>query len=134
MWTLKDNGTDINWTDSRRYCQALRTGGFSNWRMPSLNELESVFDGHVTRTAAQPGASLPAMHVYQPDNGTAPLDYHIAGEILLTTPYIWATDGDLSRGHPYHKFLRFKEGKWDSSPPEESGLHRTLCVRQGDWR
>jgi hypothetical protein len=129
MWTLNDNGADISWNETRRYCQTLRIGGFSNWRVPSLGELESVFDRGATRTASKISANLREMHVFQPDNGRAPLDYHIAGGILLTTPYIWAMEMDFSRGHPYRKFFRFKEGQWDSSPPDENGLHRALCVR-----
>jgi hypothetical protein len=43
-WTIKDNGRDVNAGQAQDYCSALRIGGFSDWRLPSIEELEGLFD------------------------------------------------------------------------------------------
>ena len=43
MWVSKDNGVPINWPDSKKYCENLTVGGFSDWRMPTLAELATLY-------------------------------------------------------------------------------------------
>jgi hypothetical protein len=43
-WTVKDNGTDLNFTQAKDYCSNLRLGGFSDWRLPSIDELEAFYE------------------------------------------------------------------------------------------
>lgn len=40
MWTATDNGEDISWVDAKSYCENYRGGGYKDWRMPTLDELE----------------------------------------------------------------------------------------------
>lgn len=44
IWASKDNGTSVNMNGARDYCTKLRTGGFSDWRLPTIDELEGIFD------------------------------------------------------------------------------------------
>ncbi len=44
MWAAKDNGSPINWSNAHSYCQNYSGGGYSDWRMPTLAELTSLFD------------------------------------------------------------------------------------------
>ena len=44
MWTKVDNGQDIVWNEAMRACEDLRLGGFSDWRLPSIEELEMLHD------------------------------------------------------------------------------------------
>ena len=44
MWAAKDNGEPINWKDAYTYCQNYSGGGYTNWRMPTLAELSSLYD------------------------------------------------------------------------------------------
>lgn len=41
MWAGKDNGMDITWTKAVKYCRDLRVAGYTDWRLPSLGELEA---------------------------------------------------------------------------------------------
>jgi ankyrin repeat protein len=43
-WPKKDEGSSVNWQDAANYCQGLRLGGFSDWRMPNIDELTTIFD------------------------------------------------------------------------------------------
>jgi hypothetical protein len=44
MWTRADNGEDVDWYGARKYCTELRLGDYSNWRMPTIAELEKLYD------------------------------------------------------------------------------------------
>ncbi|MGD8284746.1 MAG: DUF1566 domain-containing protein [Desulfobacterales bacterium] len=44
MWAAKDNESPINWKDARSYCQNYNGGGHTDWRMPTLAELASLYD------------------------------------------------------------------------------------------
>ena len=42
-WAVKDNGMPITPAEGRSYCDALKTGGLQ-WRLPTIDEVESIFD------------------------------------------------------------------------------------------
>lgn len=44
MWAAKDNGSNIDWWDARRYCENYRGGGYNDWRLPTLGEIEALHD------------------------------------------------------------------------------------------
>ncbi len=44
MWAAKDNGEDIGWKDAKKYCENFKGGGYTDWRLPSLDELEGLYD------------------------------------------------------------------------------------------
>ena len=52
MWASKDNGSAINWNDARAYCRTYSGGGYSDWRLPTQNELAGLYDAeesnHIT--------------------------------------------------------------------------------------
>ncbi len=52
MWAAKDNGEDINWRDAKKYCESYRGGGYTDWRMPTLDELEGLYDENSTYTVS----------------------------------------------------------------------------------
>jgi TPR repeat protein len=43
-WTRKDNTQDISWNDAKGYCSSLKLGGIGDWRLPTIEELNSVYD------------------------------------------------------------------------------------------
>lgn len=43
-WTECDNGYDINYYDALDYIDLLDIGGWDDWRLPTINELEGLFD------------------------------------------------------------------------------------------
>jgi hypothetical protein len=48
MWTKKDSYADLgkclDWNDSTDYVSKLGTGGFKDWRMPSVSELKTIYE------------------------------------------------------------------------------------------
>lgn len=48
MWTKKDSHADLSkcldWNDSVSYVRWLRTGGYEDWRLPTVSELKEIFE------------------------------------------------------------------------------------------
>jgi hypothetical protein len=44
MWAAKDNGSHINWADAKSYCENYRAAGYTDWRMPTQDELAGLYD------------------------------------------------------------------------------------------
>jgi hypothetical protein len=42
-WTRKEENLGLNWNAAADYCEKLRLGGYSDWRLPTIDEL-SAFD------------------------------------------------------------------------------------------
>ena len=43
-WAVKDNGMPISPSEGRSYCDGLKTGGIMDWRLPTADEVETVYD------------------------------------------------------------------------------------------
>jgi len=44
MWAARDNGGRINWFGAKNYCENYRGGGYTDWRMPTHNELKGLYE------------------------------------------------------------------------------------------
>ena len=48
MWTKKDSWNDtvscINWNDAKSYVSRLNTGGYRDWKMPTVEELKKIHE------------------------------------------------------------------------------------------
>jgi len=51
MWAGKDNGSDVSWPDAKSYCENYHAGNYADWRLPTNDELASLYDAQQTRTA-----------------------------------------------------------------------------------
>ena len=49
MWTKKDNGRDIDWPSAQRYCEGLELQGYSDWGLPTIEELAPLYDPKKSR-------------------------------------------------------------------------------------
>jgi hypothetical protein len=41
LWTLRDNGSNLNWQAASNYCRNLRLNG-NGWRLPTIDELKQI--------------------------------------------------------------------------------------------
>ena len=48
-WALTDNGSAISPNQASDFCSRMQTGGFSDWRLPKIDELEAIFDSKVKK-------------------------------------------------------------------------------------
>jgi hypothetical protein len=44
MWAAKDGGKAIDEADLKTYFNNCRAGGYTDWRMPTIDELEEIYD------------------------------------------------------------------------------------------
>ena len=47
MWADKDNGSNINWSNAKSYCEGYSGGGKSGWRVPTIDELMQLYNSGV---------------------------------------------------------------------------------------
>jgi len=111
MWAAKDNGSDINWNDAKQYCESYKAGGFSDWRMPTQDELVTLYDATKSR----------------PVKSRSNMNMHIATDLIDITCYrVWASNLS-SVGFP--QVFNFSEGKREGNFKIMSPSLRALPVR-----
>ena len=106
MWAAKDNGSHINWPNSLSHCQNFGGGGHTDWRMPTLAELSSLYDPGIKNKGG----------------------YHVTELIDTTAATIWARE---TRGHEAARF-NFTYGQVYWLRQSYSGSTRALPVRSGN--
>lgn len=107
MWTAKDNESDINWEDARSYCKNYRVGGYTDWRMPTQDELAGLYD------AAKTYKSACGEYI------------HLTQAIRLTCYWVWASETSGSDAASFDFYGGFRY----SYPQSYGKVTRVLPVR-----
>ena len=97
MWAAKDNGSNINWLNAKSYCENYRGGGYIDWRMPTLDELMTLYDNNNSRPAAC-------------SNGTSDtVNISVATELIdISCLYVWSSKTRYSAAG----IINFKKVSW----------------------
>jgi hypothetical protein len=118
-WAARDNGKDVSWKGAVKYCRNLRIGGFSDWRLATLAELEGIYD----KNASSPGRV-----------GKRAEAWPVKGNLFLTG-HPWSSEfrsDDRGRNSGYSWYFDFGNGRPNEEPtgfPYPSNFRRALCVR-----
>jgi len=98
MWAQTDSMGDITWEDAKRYCENIILSNYNNWRMPTIEELKTLFDksldsyeticGHKARTSSQ--IQLSCSNVWSSEILPVPGGY-------IVSAYVF----NFSRGYQY---------------------------------
>jgi uncharacterized caspase-like protein len=76
IWAAKDNGSSITWQNAKQYCENYTGGGYTDWRMPTKNELAGIEDGSKSREVECIGGGL-----------------NVVTELIdISCPGVWASD------------------------------------------
>ena len=82
MWASSDAGTaSFSHVDAKKYCEDYRGGGYTDWRMPTLDELKTLYNKNLSNNHG----------------------YHTTKSIDIGTDYIWA-DNSLFGGEAAFNF------------------------------
>ncbi len=108
MWTVEDSGADMNWSQADSYCEGLTTGGHTDWRLATREELEGLYDRSLKK------------------------QYKAKGPINLQSANVWSgSKNDLGDSW----LLNFGYGGSSISSGGGGGcgtLARALCTRQAE--
>ncbi len=47
MWTIRDNDEKVSWWQANDYAHQLRLDGHADWRLPTIDELEDLYDRQI---------------------------------------------------------------------------------------
>jgi hypothetical protein len=125
MWAGKDNGRDISWRKATKYCRDLRLGGYADWRLGTIEELEGIYDS----TAKAPGGGAGK-------DGKGATTWPVKGNLFLTgrqwsstrviDPYTRRPGGQVWYFDFRDKHKGEDDGTWFSGSIHD---RRALCVR-----
>ena len=80
MWAAKDNGSNIYWQDAMSYCGNYRGGGYTDWRIPTQDELAGLYDDSITGNH----------------------NYHLTKLITMTSCCAWASEQFRGNGKAFN--------------------------------
>lgn len=102
-WAAADNGSGVTVSQARFYCKQLRVGGFTDWRLPAIDELPPLFGS----TPDQRG-------------------FRVVVPLKLTG---WAWSDTQGKEPAENWSFDFSDGARASVAAGDAGLNRALCVR-----
>jgi hypothetical protein len=98
MWARKDSGAWVTWQEAADFCRSLKLAGHSDWRLPVIDELQSIYDNPANQPAGQDDHQTGTFkkfegkvmsHAHRGDKGS-----HIKGDLELSgcngPAYCWA--------------------------------------------
>lgn len=115
MWAARDNGSDISWANAKSYYENYRGGGYTDWRMPTQDELAGLYDNSKSYKATQRDYNV-----------------HLSGLIQLSTCCPLASSTKRSSQAASVSF-RFGDVVWLWMNPSSGDFsnYRALPVRSG---
>lgn len=106
-WAAKDNGYPVDWNQATTFCQNLRAGGYKDWMLPTIDQLEKIY------------------WVGENDYG-----HPVKGNIKLTSDWEWSS---TKNGSGAAWGFGFGPGKRNSDDLDHYGVSgRALCVRRAE--
>ena len=97
MWAQSDDGVELDWQDALAYAEASELGGYTEWRLPNVKELQDIVDYTRSPSATDESAIGPAISelfsVTEITNEAGDSDYG----------YAWtSTSAQFTSGEPYY--------------------------------
>lgn len=113
MWADQDNGKDIDWKTAKSYCENYSGGGYTDWRMPTQDELAGLSDKSNVYKSARCG-----------------YDVHLTKLIRLTCGFVWASETRIvSNGVDIAAAFSFSENEREWTGQILGDSSRALPVR-----
>jgi hypothetical protein len=83
MWAAKDNGRALSWPDAKSFSTDYRSGGYSDWRLPTVDELKGLYDTAASYKTACTAALDEHSHIAD--------EVHLTKAISLTCTRLWTS-------------------------------------------
>jgi len=104
MWAGADNGSGLSLSQAKRFCAESSAAGFHGWVLPSIDDLQSLYDPSVDHDGR-----------------------HVKGPLKLTG-WEWSSTPGQQAGEGW--VLDVGDGARASVVAGDSGLNRALCRRR----
>jgi hypothetical protein len=112
MWAKRDNGSDVTWQQATDDCRNLNLGGYSDWRLPTIDELQGIYDP--SRNVAGYG-------------DCAKCTFHVKGNLQLSD-FQWSSSPGSASGEAW--YFSFFNGNRISVLLGGGYNRRALCARR----
>ena len=86
MWPAKDNSGNIAWPEAQNYAANLKLGNYHDWRLPTVEELVSLFDRNKKN-------NTPAT-----DYCSSSSNRHLTELIHLSCAFVWVSNSSTGKG------------------------------------
>jgi len=119
MWTRRDNGFALRWQPAVNYCQNLQLGGYTDWQLPTIDELKKIYNPNAGVVCGEYGR----------------MSCQIKGGIRLTSSVVWSSShGDRPQFMRGFVFRGQGEPKQHVVQLDKRGANfdRALCVRRAN--
>jgi len=81
MWTANASNDDMIWDSAKNYCTNITVGGYSQWRLPTIDELQGLYDEN--------------------------LPNHMRGQFRVSFPFVWSANAGADAAWAFY----FRDGK-----------------------
>ena len=124
-WAKRDNGSDVNWQQAKEYCRRLSLAGYSDWSLPTIDELQDIYDKKLKDNGYHVKGSL-QLSVWKWNQSTS------EPQVLLpiaSKPHEWEWSSTRGNNSDEAWNFDFYFGSRRSEKDGESKRGRALCVR-----
>lgn len=109
IWCSRDNGAPLTWAQAWAYADTCTTGGFRDWRLPTVAELATLYDESRLIEASQRAYEV-----------------GVVAPFVLSTACMWSREPN----GPEHAYLFFfDDGARYALKRTDRDCGRALCVR-----
>lgn len=126
MWAREDNGFDVDWRQASAYCSEMKLAGYTDWRLPTFDELQAIHD-----------RSVVSKFKFDHDDT---YNVHVKGNLTLTG-WTWSSTLGDGPGQPWQEgyLVNFGYDPLSHQYTGYSGTHnfmtytysmRALCMRR----
>ena len=112
MWMKSDNGSGLNWEEALSYAEGNEFAGYTDWRLPSVKELQSIVDYTRSPSTSNSPAIDPVFNCTEITNEAGEVDY--AAYWSNTTHSNWTTNnqGGYASYVCFGRAMGYMNGQW----------------------
>lgn len=123
---------EMGWSEARSACNLVRAGGFTDWRLPDKEEIETLLEAEVPSSDGDGSLMQP---LREPFRGLLPLaGYLFTGQLVRgqpDAPYVmYLRNGHVFNGKGYRGFVRCVRLKLREKPDDSGKVVPTRAARE----
>ena len=132
MWAAKDNGSSVTYQEAKEYCENYRGGGYTGWRLPTLDELKGLYDKNKSYQVKYLAYDI-NLEKLQTKVKEVSAIVHLTSLIEISSCCPWSSDINYySSGEAYPFTYNFLNNFRLAHPPSWSISSRALPVRSSN--